>query len=267
MLNKWTLGEKLADLRNERKLYLRDVEEATKIPLSTLQRMESDPDMRIGYQDVITLAKFYEVSTDYLFCLSHTKMPYNQELSELSLTERVVDLLKSRDVNNRLLCEFVEHSDFPKFMAALEMYVDRKILPNIDNAASYKIAEQALNADGKTPEKADILTYIKEAMVDEDSYLRYRISERFNLIIQDLFDKHRNDPLVEVQEQVIEEIADDLGFYLANTDNAVKAKMTLLAKQLGLDISSLTPDELKALMKALEKSKVFKGAVGKRKKR
>lgn len=58
-----TLQEKLRDLRDERKLKLQEVSDATDIPVATLQRIESNETVRVGYQDVAVLAKFYEVST------------------------------------------------------------------------------------------------------------------------------------------------------------------------------------------------------------
>jgi predicted transcriptional regulator len=58
MKHELTLQEKLRDLRDERKLKLTELSEQTGIPASTLQRMESDEDIRIGYQDVRDLAKF-----------------------------------------------------------------------------------------------------------------------------------------------------------------------------------------------------------------
>lgn len=30
-------------------------------------------------------------------------------------------------------------------------------------------------------------------MIDEDEYLRYRISERFNMVMKSLFDSHKKD--------------------------------------------------------------------------
>ncbi len=58
MNTRLTLKEKLRDLRDERKLKLADVSNGTGIPLSTLQRMEGEDDVRVGYQDVAVLAKF-----------------------------------------------------------------------------------------------------------------------------------------------------------------------------------------------------------------
>lgn len=70
MKTRITLGEKLKDLRVERDLRLADVSESTGISSSTLQRLEADEDMRIGYQNIEVLARFYGVSTDLLFGLT-----------------------------------------------------------------------------------------------------------------------------------------------------------------------------------------------------
>jgi transcriptional regulator with XRE-family HTH domain len=111
---KLTLQEKLRDLRDERKLVLAgcrqyvysrcagidilaDVEKATGIPISTLQRMESDEDIRVGYQDVMTLAKFYEVSADFLFGLTENRIYRNVAIDELGLTDSAVK--RSRNIS------------------------------------------------------------------------------------------------------------------------------------------------------------------------
>jgi len=62
------LKERIQGLRKEQGLTLVDVEKGTGIPKSSLQRLEYDsPDLnaqniRVGYQDIIALAKFYDVS-------------------------------------------------------------------------------------------------------------------------------------------------------------------------------------------------------------
>ena len=52
MKTKLTLQEKLRDLRDEKKMTLSDLSGETNIPLSTLQRIEGQDDIRTGYQDV-----------------------------------------------------------------------------------------------------------------------------------------------------------------------------------------------------------------------
>ena len=55
-----TLQEKLRDLRDESKLKLQDVADATGIPLATLGRIESNEDNQASYQNVAALAKFLQ---------------------------------------------------------------------------------------------------------------------------------------------------------------------------------------------------------------
>ncbi len=45
-------------------------------------------------------------------------------LTELHLNDEMVALLKSGQINNRLLCELATHKDFIKFLADIEIYVD-----------------------------------------------------------------------------------------------------------------------------------------------
>ncbi len=117
MNTKLTLGEKLKDLRNKRdgKLTLDDVYEATGISKSTLQRLEGDEDIRVGYQDIETLARYYDVSADYLFGLTDLQQHRNTEIDKLRLSEEAIAVLKSGMLNNRLISEFIAHEDFPQF--------------------------------------------------------------------------------------------------------------------------------------------------------
>ena len=90
---KLTLQEKLRDLRDERKLKLQDVADATGIPLATLGRIESNDGNQAGYQNIATLAKFYNVSTDYLFGITDNLQYRNIEIDVLSLSDSAIEVL------------------------------------------------------------------------------------------------------------------------------------------------------------------------------
>jgi len=104
------------------------------------------------------------------------------------------------------------------------------------------------------------IALLQDAVVDEDEYLRYRISERFNILVKSLFDAHKKDTLPEDQENILQEYKDAIQGYPIHKEQEEKVRwrMTVLAKQLGLNIAGLTDEELQVLMKALEKSEKYK---------
>ena len=257
-----TLGEKLKDLRVEKHLILSDVEEATGISPSTLQRLENDPDVRVGYQDIVTLAKFYNVSTDFLFGLTDNDEKHRVfEIDQLRLTDAALDVLKDGKLNNRLISEFISHADFSQLLSAMEIYIDRKVLPQMnDMNAMYKFAEQTIKESATVPDGDTMMAFLQEAVVDEDEYLRYRISERFNLVIKSLFDSHKNDAPSTEYQGLIDTMKDDVNTYLKEKEahGDLKAKVMLMAKQWGFRISHLTEEELAVLAKIFERSDKFK---------
>ena len=257
MNTKLTLGEKLKDLRIGKDLKLADVEAATGISTSTLQRIEADADIRVGYQDIETLTRFYDVSADYLFGLTDLDQYRNIEIDKLRLSDEAIAVLKDGKLNNRLISEFVAHADFHQLLSAMEIYIDRKVLPQMNTMnAMYKYAEQTIKENAKVPENDEIMAFLQQSVVDEDEYLRYRISERFNLVMKSLFDNHKKDKLPPEQSDMVSEMKEQVQTYLdaQKTEPANKAKAIVLCKQLGLNASHLTDEEWRVLMKVLDSS-------------
>ena len=159
------------------------------------------------------------------------------------------------------MSELIAHPDFPKLMNAVEIYIDRKVLPQMNTMnAMYKIAENAIKDNYQVEDNDEIISLLQEAVVDEDEYLRYRISERFNVIMKSLFDAHKKDALPDEQASVIMDMKTALQDYPAQQGQEEKAKwkLTQLAKQLGLNITKLDEDELRVLMKTLQGSDLYK---------
>lgn len=263
MKTKLTLGEKLRDLRDEKKITLSELADATEIPLSTLQRMEGSGDTRVGYQDVAALAIYYGVSADYLFGITDNRLHRNTAIDALHLSDTAIEVLKSDQLNNRLVSELLSHSDFPRLLSAVEVYIDRKVLPQMNTMnAMYKFAEDTIKEKFEVADNDEHLKILQEAIVDEDEYLRYRISERFNGLMKSMFDAHKKDTLPDDQASVVQTLKDDMETYMKEKDgrDAGRASLILLAKQIGLNLSSLTDEEMVLLVKALGKSEKFKRA-------
>ena len=118
-----SIQERLKDLRVERGLTLEQLAEQTHLSKSALGSYEGDNFKDISHYALIELAKFYEVTVDYLLGRSQTKNHPNADLADLRLSDDMIELLKSGLVDNSLLCELAVHPDFPRLMADLEIYV------------------------------------------------------------------------------------------------------------------------------------------------
>ncbi len=251
---KLTLQEKLRDLRDERKMTLSDLAGATGIPLSTLQRMEGKEDIRVGYQDVAALAVFYGVSTDYLFGLTDNRQHRHIEIDAIRLSDPAIETLKDGKLNNRLVSELLAHPDFARLMQSVEIYIDRKLISQIGQVnALYQLAEGALKENFAIQGEDENISLLQDAVVDEDGYLRFQISERFNALLKSLFAAHKKDALPDEQTGILREIMDTLSLYLQEPDKE-RGKLMVLAKQMGLDISELTDEEIAVMKSVLRKA-------------
>ena len=131
--------------------------------------------------------------------------------------------------------------------------------------AMYKLAEDTIRENFEVKDNDDVIKFLQQAVVDEDEYLRYRILERFNAIMKSLFDAHKKDALSVEQTDILEEMKEGMQTYLSMKGSPERAKMILLAKQLNLNIAELPNEEIDILLKALERSKVYKNAKRRRK--
>ena len=72
--------------------------------------------------------------------------------------------------------------------------------------AMYKIAETTIKEKFEVADNDEMISLLQEIVVDEDEYLRYRISERFNVLMKNLFEAHKKDALSDEQASVIEDM-------------------------------------------------------------
>ena len=120
-----TIQEKLKDLRVAQGLTLEQLAEQTGLSKSALGKYESDEVRDISPYAIVTLAKFYGVSADYLLSMAENKNHPNTELAALHLSDDAIDVLKAGQYNHRLLSEILCHKDFQRMMLDAEIYVDR----------------------------------------------------------------------------------------------------------------------------------------------
>ena len=92
---KLTIQERLKDLRVERGLTLEQLAEQTGLSKSALGKYETDDFKDISPFSIVTLAKFYGVSTDYLLGMTETKNHPDTELDALHLSDDAIEVLKA----------------------------------------------------------------------------------------------------------------------------------------------------------------------------
>ena len=195
---KMTMGEKLKDLRTEKGLTTKEVSQLTGLSEAVYNGLENDADRDTGYSRIIALAKFYDVPTDYLLGFTESRITKNIELKELQLTDKAINVLLSKNQNNHLLSELIEHKDFSNLINSIDVYVRQLAAPHIGTVNNMlKIAQHGVEnyySDNK-PKPDDFnnaMNYMNKTVVNEDDFLRFRISERFNQVLRDVYDAYAN---------------------------------------------------------------------------
>jgi transcriptional regulator with XRE-family HTH domain len=260
-----SLKEKLRDLREEKDITLTDVSDATGIPKSTLQRLEHEkedlnaPEVRVGYQDIAALAKFYDVSADYLFGLTDNRQHRNIELDKLYLSDEAIAELQSGNLNNKMLSELITHPDFAELLVTMEVFVDRTISTYMGTINGvYKNAVDEINKLHIPAGRDEHLAALQELSVDQDDYLRFRLSQRFDKIAREIYECHEKIAQSETAGESMRLLNDPLRAFeivKKKTGSVEQATVALWAVQLGIDYASIPNDERSAVYKFLSRSK------------
>ena len=194
MKTQLSIQERLKDLRVEKGLTLEQLSQQTKIPASTLGSYESDDYKEIPHRNIIDLAKYYGVSTDYLLGMTENRQLGNISISDLHLSDAALSLLKDRKLNSLLLSELITHEQFRKLMLDLEIYVDgladmqvkslnfvvdtsRKVLMKRYNPDEYNLQLGTLNAQH----------------LELNEYFSHVIDDDMHTIIKDIRNAHKGD--------------------------------------------------------------------------
>lgn len=262
-----TIQERLKDLRVENGLTLEQLEQRTGISKSALGNYETEDYKDISHTSIVTLAKFYGVSTDYLLGLTESKNHPNADLAELHLSDGMIGLLRSGKINTRLLCEMAAHRDFVKLLADIEIYVDGIASMQIQNLntlvdmARVEIAEKYQSVE-------DIyIRLLKAAHIKEDIYFQNVVHSDMDSIIKDIKESHKSDTTSAPDTTAAEEIHRAIAEAVSFTGSAQERQVVVMCRQLGIDYTKLTPEEFQVMIRVLGKSKHLNIPKGKHRKK
>ena len=190
-----TLQEKLRDLREEKGLKLEELSKEIGISKSALGRYENEEGSEIGHKHICMLANYYNVSADYLVGLSENRNPVNAEVRDLHLQDKTIELLTSGKLNNRLVCEMIEHDDFPKFLVDTEAYVDRwaEMELSIIDMLLWQIREEISEQYGTVLSKEDLAKQMDAFHIQEEEFFAQKVADSIFGIVHGIREAHFDD--------------------------------------------------------------------------
>ena len=265
MQPKLTIQERLKDLRVERSLTLEQLAEQTGLSKSALGKYEADDFKDISPFSIVTLAKFYGVSTDYLLGMTERKNHPNTELDALHLGDDAIEILKTGKFNHRLLSEMLCHKDFQRMMLDAEIYVDRIADMRINdmNAMLEAVRKMALMKNGGDENDLHLRT-LEVAQLREEEYFGSLIADDLKGILRDIRSEHRPDTMTADETSLAATVQEQLQEAMNFEGSSEEKKARSFLATLGIDYDKLSREQFVTLIEILKLSKYMKSSTNQR---
>ena len=262
---KLTIGERLKDLRVERKLTLEQLSAEVGISKSALGKYESDNGKDISPYSILLLADYYGVSCDYLMGRTETKNHPNTALHELHLSDASIDVLRTGKFNHRLLSELICHKDFQRFLLDAEIYVDRiaDMRVNDMNAVLEAVRQMALMKNGGEENDLHLRT-LEVAQIREDEYFGSLIADDLKGILHDIREQHRPDTMTADEVSFAENMQNQLREAMNFEGSSEEKQIRSFLATFGIDYDKLTKEQFVTLIDILKLSKYLKSPLSQR---
>ena len=271
MHTKLTIPERLKDLRvSEKRMSLQELSDATGIPSSTLGNYEKDENIDMSLSNLITLANFYNVSTDYLLCRTELRKHKNQSVSDLRLNDDAIQILTDKKYNPRLLSELLTHENFKKFMTDLEIYIDGFNDKGIQIANAFLDVMRCKLTELGADSTDTFATVFDNSHIESEQYYMNILSDDLNPIVSDLRNAHMKDSNTASNidyQSMVKNIIDDFTSQIPTTadddaessnDAYINGLLLLFCKNLEMKVSQLSVEEKQTLKEIFSRSKPAK---------
>ena len=257
---KLTIQERLKDLRVvDWGLSLEQLAEQTGLSKSALGKYESEDFKDISPFAIVTLAKFYGVSTDYLLGLAENKNPANAELQALHLRDDAVDAIRDGKYNKRLLSELLVHDKFQQLMVDAEVYVDRIADSRINDMNTMLEAVRQQIIQQYAVEDEDLHTRtLALAQIQTAEYFKQVLSDDLIGILSDIRELHRQDVTTADGKSAAEAVSEYLQTAMSYEGSSQEKQARVYLAGLGIDYDAITKEEFVTLIGILQKSKKLK---------
>lgn len=239
-----TINERIKDLRTERGLTQKLLADAVGIAYSTYGDYEQD-EYFIPHTAVITLAKYFGVTADYLLGLSDNRTQVNTPIEDLHLSDKAIEVIRDEHTNSRLLSELITHPGFKQLLTDAEIYVDGYFDQNIQNNNSLldfarkKISEKEIPDDNFTGT-------VEMIHVHQNDYFSHLLANDLLPILEDIKNAHKDDKetsdggyTVEDYERVAEKTKGKSG---------IRQLVSIIVELLKINRSSINEEKLDNLV-------------------
>lgn len=257
---KITLQERLKDLRVAHNLNLEELAKLTGISKSALGNYENNDYKEINHGNLVTLAQFYNVSTDYLLCLTENKNHPNTDLTNLHLSDDMIDLLLSGSINNCLLCEIATHDKFKELMADTEIFIDGIATKCFNDINDYleDVRTEIINRHPNIDEDIPLRT-LSASQIREEDFFCHITHKTWDTILKDIRKNH---------EQDIDSISEDddtlslqkIRQIMISSGNNIDKFIKIFCNSFQLKYKKLSEDEKEFLRKLFKKSPIIKNS-------
>ena len=119
-----TIGQRLAELREQRGLTREELAERVGISTSTLSRLESGQIQKFSDEVLTALVREFNVSADFLLGLTNIPDRKNYDIGELGLSVLAARNLYTQRVNTDVVNLMLEHPRFAALTAMIAQYFD-----------------------------------------------------------------------------------------------------------------------------------------------
>lgn len=259
MKTRITLQERLKDLRTEKRLSLKQLADETGLSSSALGEYENDENKGIPHFVLVQLAEYYDVSLDYLFDRTEVRKNTNTAIDELNLDDKAIDLLKSGEINNRLLSEMVCHPEFRKFLADAEIYVDGIAGQSIQTINAYADAiRKRITTEFNPAENDPGILILDACRIEEDRYFLNKLQIDIEPVVKDIRQAHIGDK-ESAADMTIADKANEIFDEVKKGENTFLDTLTsMFCKEIGLTTTSLSPEEHDMLHSLFVRSRKYK---------
>ncbi|MDY5641522.1 MAG: helix-turn-helix transcriptional regulator [Candidatus Faecousia sp.] len=187
-----TPQQRLQDLIKEHKTTQAKLAAQIGVAESTISRFINGTKDTLSLEQMISIARFFNVSTDFLLCITDVPDRKNYDLSELGLSAEAARNLYTGRTNPQVVSRLLENRRFAKLTNMIALYFDDTLASGFAaQNQMYQTVANMLLATGKEQPKAKEATYQAAQTISLNSTPAYQadltnLQNQFMAVLQEI---------------------------------------------------------------------------------